>query len=200
MIPIKWFSTTVFILSLTVFPPLTQGQTPGMELDQLETDKQAVDKAKELAPFVPTPMEVVVKMLDLAKVTNKDMVYDLGSGDGRIVIRAAGRIRHIVRGVLENVGQPVPVRYFHAPEIMERLPHENARAGHEGRGLTCSTHRFVVRARVARITAKAQGLDFATRRQDVHAGPSLGEAGQEVLAGGAVCRSAQPVVRPALVG
>lgn len=42
-------------------------------------------------PFVPTPMEVVDAMLDMAKVTKNDLVYDLGCGDGRIVIRAAQR-------------------------------------------------------------------------------------------------------------
>ena len=42
-----------------------------------------------VAPFVPTPMQVVEKMLDVAGVTAKDVVYDLGSGDGRIVIMAA---------------------------------------------------------------------------------------------------------------
>jgi SAM-dependent methyltransferase len=39
--------------------------------------------------FVPTPNDVVDKMLELAKVTPKDVVYDLGCGDGRIVITAA---------------------------------------------------------------------------------------------------------------
>jgi SAM-dependent methyltransferase len=39
--------------------------------------------------FVPTPNEVVEKMLEMAKVTAKDVVYDLGCGDGRIVITAA---------------------------------------------------------------------------------------------------------------
>ena len=40
-------------------------------------------------PYVPTPQDIVEKMLDLAKVTSDDVVYDLGSGDGRIVITAA---------------------------------------------------------------------------------------------------------------
>lgn len=39
--------------------------------------------------FVPTPNAVVDKMLEMAKVTAKDVVYDLGCGDGRIVITAA---------------------------------------------------------------------------------------------------------------
>jgi protein-L-isoaspartate O-methyltransferase len=41
--------------------------------------------------FEPTPPEIVAAMLDLARVTPDDIVYDLGSGDGRIVIAAARR-------------------------------------------------------------------------------------------------------------
>jgi SAM-dependent methyltransferase len=41
--------------------------------------------------FVPTRDEVVEGMLTLAKVSNKDVVYDMGSGDGKIVIAAARR-------------------------------------------------------------------------------------------------------------
>ena len=47
--------------------------------------------------YVPTPPEVVNAMLDLAHVTPQDVVYDLGSGDGRIVIAAAKRFG--VKGV-----------------------------------------------------------------------------------------------------
>jgi SAM-dependent methyltransferase len=42
-----------------------------------------------LAPFVPTPQDVVEQMLKLANITSRDLVYDLGCGDGRIVITAA---------------------------------------------------------------------------------------------------------------
>ena len=45
--------------------------------------------APQLAPYVPTPQEVVERMLDLAKVTKDDFVVDLGCGDGRIVVTAA---------------------------------------------------------------------------------------------------------------
>jgi SAM-dependent methyltransferase len=41
--------------------------------------------------WVPTPPQLVEKMLDLAKVTSADFVIDLGSGDGRNVIAAARR-------------------------------------------------------------------------------------------------------------
>lgn len=40
-------------------------------------------------PYVPTPQEVVMEMLKMAGVTRNDIVYDLGCGDGRIVITAA---------------------------------------------------------------------------------------------------------------
>jgi SAM-dependent methyltransferase len=44
-----------------------------------------------IAPFVTTPQEVVDRMLELAQVSQADLLYDLGSGDGRIVITAAKR-------------------------------------------------------------------------------------------------------------
>ena len=46
---------------------------------------------QNLAPFVPTPQDVVDRMLELVNVTADDLVYDLGCGDGRIVITAAER-------------------------------------------------------------------------------------------------------------
>ena len=44
-----------------------------------------------LAPYVPTPEDVVERMLTLAEVKAGDVVYDLGCGDGRIPIAAAKR-------------------------------------------------------------------------------------------------------------
>ena len=43
------------------------------------------------APYAPTPERVVQEMLEIAGVDSTDIVYDLGSGDGRIVIAAAAR-------------------------------------------------------------------------------------------------------------
>jgi len=43
----------------------------------------------KIVPYVPTPQEVVDRMLELAEVKKGDVVYDLGSGDGRIVVTAA---------------------------------------------------------------------------------------------------------------
>ena len=47
-------------------------------------------------PYVPTPQDVVDKMLQMARVTSSDYLIDLGSGDGRIVITAAKK--HGARG------------------------------------------------------------------------------------------------------
>ena len=44
---------------------------------------------KKIVPYVPSPQFVVDKMIELAGVKPGDFVYDLGSGDGRIVITAA---------------------------------------------------------------------------------------------------------------
>ncbi|TVP47614.1 MAG: class I SAM-dependent methyltransferase [Mongoliibacter sp.] len=45
----------------------------------------------DLVPFVTTPMEVVDAMMELADIEAGDVLYDLGSGDGRIPIQAALR-------------------------------------------------------------------------------------------------------------
>lgn len=45
--------------------------------------------APQLAPYVPTPQDVVDRMLALAGVTKNDYVIDLGCGDGRIPVTAA---------------------------------------------------------------------------------------------------------------
>ncbi len=45
----------------------------------------------DTAIHVPTPPEIVAKMLELARVKTDDLLYDLGCGDGRIVIAAASK-------------------------------------------------------------------------------------------------------------
>lgn len=47
------------------------------------------EDAADLAPYVPTPPEVAARMIDLAAIGPSDVVYDLGCGDGRLVIAAA---------------------------------------------------------------------------------------------------------------
>jgi SAM-dependent methyltransferase len=70
------------------------------------THAYAAEESKPFVPYegqagkdvvwVPTPFVLVEKMLDLAKVTAKDFVMDLGSGDGRNIIAAAKRGAHAV--------------------------------------------------------------------------------------------------------
>lgn len=77
--------------------------------------------AEVRAPYITTPPDIVEEMLKVAKVTKADVVYDLGCGDGRIVIAAARR--YGARGVCVEID----------PERI-REARENARkAGVEGR-------------------------------------------------------------------
>jgi 16S rRNA A1518/A1519 N6-dimethyltransferase RsmA/KsgA/DIM1 with predicted DNA glycosylase/AP lyase activity len=50
---------------------------------------QKFGTAENLAPYIPTPQLIVERMLEAGHVKAGDTVYDLGSGDGRIVITAA---------------------------------------------------------------------------------------------------------------
>src|SRR5262245_29895979 len=65
-------------------------------------------------PYVPTPWVIVDRMLSLADIRKDDVVYDLGSGDGRLVITAAKRFG--ARGVGMEI----------QPELMH-LPNEGAK-------------------------------------------------------------------------
>ena len=71
------FTVLALILGLTLSPTAQQANTT-------QTPLRTPDVI-----FVPTPQEVVDVMLKIAKVTKDDVVYDLGSGDGRIPITAA---------------------------------------------------------------------------------------------------------------
>jgi hypothetical protein len=73
----------ILILSLGHFPAAAQ---PAKQ----DYEPQVGQEGKDVV-WVPTPESMVEKMLDMAKVTAKDYVIDLGSGDGRTVITAAKR-------------------------------------------------------------------------------------------------------------
>jgi len=60
-----------------------------MPLNGVAYAQDGIFENKKIVPFVPTPQELVDKMIELAGVKKGDVVYDLGSGDGRIVITAA---------------------------------------------------------------------------------------------------------------
>jgi hypothetical protein len=59
--------------------------------DRRPAAKISPDSRKPDVLYVPTPQKVVDKMLEMAKVTKDDLVYDLGCGDGRFVVTAAKR-------------------------------------------------------------------------------------------------------------
>ncbi len=69
----------------------------GLFVAQATFSEEAVQKKTEETPklrkpdviYLPTPQKVVDKMLELAAVKKSDLVYDLGCGDGRIVVAAA---------------------------------------------------------------------------------------------------------------
>jgi ubiquinone/menaquinone biosynthesis C-methylase UbiE len=54
---------------------------------------------ENLAPFIPSPQLVVEHMLDAARIRPGETVYDLGSGDGRVVITAAQKYRANAVGI-----------------------------------------------------------------------------------------------------
>ncbi len=68
----------------------------GMLAGQAQTAPAPPARAPDVI-YVPTPQGVVDAMLELAHVTSKDVVYDLGCGDGRIPITAA--LKYGARGV-----------------------------------------------------------------------------------------------------
>lgn len=81
---------TSLILVLTVSSLLGQPITArGGSASFAQTAPQKRPDSAQLAPYVPTPQEVVDRMLQLAGVAKGDVVYDLGCGDGRIPITAA---------------------------------------------------------------------------------------------------------------
>lgn len=66
--------------------PPAAGQTPA---PAPSADTAKTDTVEKDAPYVPTAPSVVRTMLEVAGVTDQDVVYDLGSGDGRMPIMAA---------------------------------------------------------------------------------------------------------------
>jgi precorrin-6B methylase 2 len=81
-----WIAIPALVLSLA-------GSLPPQAYAQRFSDRDT------LAPVYPTPETVVDQMLTLAQVKPGEMVYDLGCGDGRIVIRAAEKFQARAVGI-----------------------------------------------------------------------------------------------------
>jgi len=81
---------------------------------------QSQIRAQDTIPFVPSPMPVVLRMLEAAEFKNGDVLYDMGSGDGRIIIQAAKK--YGVRGVGVDLN-PELVEKARANAIEEGVSH-----------------------------------------------------------------------------
>ncbi len=85
----KWMPNNYTTVIRTRVVPVKAGQTAEADLRK-EDDKQ---KDEFVVRYIPTPQVVVDAMLKLAEVGEKDVVYDLGCGDGRIVITAVSKFK-----------------------------------------------------------------------------------------------------------
>ena len=85
MKPLRTFRISVGLIAFLVCGATAHAQSTS------EPYQPKVGQAGKDVVWVPTPAEMVDRMLDLAGVTPKDVVMDLGSGDGRNVIAAAKR-------------------------------------------------------------------------------------------------------------
>jgi len=125
MVLLKRYVTLVIFLGLTVVDSWNRGGAKPessavliANQDSATPAAPAQANAPQRAPdvvYVPTPPEVVAAMLKLANVIKDDVVYDLGSGDGRIVITAAKE--YGARGVGIDIN---PVRIKEAQENAQK--------------------------------------------------------------------------------
>lgn len=75
------------VLTLSMLVPLA-AQQPAAQQPAAQQPAQTPLRKPDIF-YLPTPQPVVDAMLEMAKVTKNDVIYDLGSGDGRIPITAA---------------------------------------------------------------------------------------------------------------
>ncbi|MHC3907301.1 SAM-dependent methyltransferase [Achromobacter marplatensis] len=85
------FTALVLCLSFAATATAQLATAPGAKPDTQKEYVPDVGQQGKDVIWVPTPQTLVDKMLDMAKVTPKDRLMDLGSGDGRTVITAAQR-------------------------------------------------------------------------------------------------------------
>jgi SAM-dependent methyltransferase len=81
-----------FVVATLVLPLAAAAQQPPAKPPAAQQPfEPTIGQAGKDVVWVPTPSELVDKMLDMAAVTPRDVVMDLGSGDGRNIIAAAKR-------------------------------------------------------------------------------------------------------------
>jgi SAM-dependent methyltransferase len=132
----------------------TPALSPGQDKD---------DKITCRIIYVPTPQPVVDKMLDMAKVTQSDVVFDLGCGDGRIVATAAKK--HGARGVGVDID---PDRMKDCKATLEKMGATKIKAETDAKGITKLTAEFEFKGKPVAVeyrrgdALKVSDLDKAT--------------------------------------
>jgi SAM-dependent methyltransferase len=94
-----WGFASISVVSLGFSGCTNRGDFQAEAQAPANTTQSPPKKTQADVPFVPTPQTVVNRMLELAQAGKNDVVYDLGSGDGRIPITAVQKF-----GVRRAVG------------------------------------------------------------------------------------------------
>jgi phospholipid N-methyltransferase len=88
-------------LNLLLMAGLAVGATSwaAQDIQKQSAPRPIAEELRTGGPYVPTPSDIVLQMLDFAKVGPRDYVVDLGSGDGVIVLTAAHRYKASGEGI-----------------------------------------------------------------------------------------------------
>jgi len=129
------FAVFAVIPAILFFCPRAASQSTPLSPAPSDSDKYL----EHLVPFVATPLDVAQKMLELAKVQPDDVVYDLGSGDGRIVIMAAQKFGAHAVGVELN------------PELYEQSSQRIRELGLQDRAQILHENMFEINVRHATV-------------------------------------------------
>ncbi len=116
----KWEPNNYTTITRTYVVKIDPSKDEKIEVDMRVPNPKLKDDI--VVRYVPTPNEVVDAMCKLGKVTKKDIVYDLGCGDGRMVIRAVD-IFKAKRGVGIEID----------PKLVKECKENSKKAGVEGK-------------------------------------------------------------------
>jgi protein-L-isoaspartate O-methyltransferase len=97
MMSARWFLIFALGAAIAVAQKTDAQNQDRSQSDSRQSDTESSDP--KLAPYLPTPATIVEKMLQLGGLKQGEKMYDLGSGDGRIVIQAARKYKADAFGV-----------------------------------------------------------------------------------------------------